>query len=294
MMPFWYHHKFYPKIQKKKKGEGSYMIKELAIPHCLKHNLSTKRVSLSTLTKKRKGSITVEAALAIPLFLFAVLSLVFLFEIAAIKINVKNGLYAAGKIASQEAYLVKMVIPAKVEADLVEYIGRERLNQSIVEQGAGGINCQNSSLSLFTGEGKLVAEYQVIAPFPGHLLKISQREEIKIKGWVGYKGGLTEDTDEKLVYMTETGLVYHLDYNCTHLDLSIKGATESEIISMRNESGGKYYPCERCDEQATFFYLTKTGNRYHGNIGCSSLKRTVYSVKLSEVYGKGGCKRCSN
>lgn len=270
------------------------MIKESAIPHCHKKNLNTKRVSVSTLGKKIKGSITIEAALSIPLFLFAVLSLVFLFEVTVIKMNVKEGLYAAGKIASRDAYMIKVLIPKEVEADVVEYVGGERLDKSIVSGGRNGINCSKSSISLFTGEGKLVAEYQVVPPFPGHVLKIKQKEEIKIKGWVGYKGGSNWNREEEVVYITETGLVYHKDYNCTHLDLSIKGVSAGQIEELRNESGGRFYPCERCDSDTLFLYITGTGNRYHGNISCSGLKRTVYSVTISEVTGKGACRRCSN
>ena len=42
---------------------------------------------------------------------------------------------------------------------------------------------------------------------------------------------------QKTVYVTETGVVYHKDYNCTHLKLSIHMASASEIEHMRNESG---------------------------------------------------------
>ena len=100
--------------------------------------------------------------------------------------------------------------------------------------------------------------------------------------------------DDETVYVTETGLVYHRDYHCSYLDLSIHLVSMQEISSLRNKSGGKYYPCEHCAEQSVgMVYITENGDRYHNSLSCSGLKRTIYAVPLSEVAGKGACSRCS-
>jgi len=270
------------------------MIKE-KLNSSKKISIFAKRVSVSALRTERKGVITVEAAMAIPIFLFAVLTLVYLFEIMAIKTCVKDGLYCAGKIVAKDAYVGSILIPEKIESEMVSYIGEKRLNQSIIENGSGGFSCLKSYMSFQTGEGKLIAEYHVKTPFPGNSITIKQREEIPLKGWTGYQGGYTDNVQEETVYMTETGMVYHTNYHCTHLSLSISTASKAGIKDERNESGGKYYPCERCiTKGSNLLYITATGSRYHGNIDCSGLKRNIYSVPLAEVVGKGACKRCSN
>ena len=93
--------------------------------------------------------------------------------------------------------------------------------------------------------------------------------------------------------MRSRDLVYHRDYHCTHLELSIHMVLQSEIESLRNEGGGKYHPCQHCIKGAGGgVYITDTGDRYHSSLSCSGLKRTIYAVPLSEVAGKGACSRC--
>ena len=50
-----------------------------------------------------RGSITLEAAAAVPIFFFAVVSLLFLMEIMSIQTAVRSGLQYAGKLAAEEA-----------------------------------------------------------------------------------------------------------------------------------------------------------------------------------------------
>ena len=48
------------------------------------------------------------------------------------------------------------------------------------------------------------------------------------------------------MYVTETGMVYHRDYHCTYLELSIQMVPASALDGLRNASQGKYYPCSSC------------------------------------------------
>lgn len=242
----------------------------------------------------RKGSMTVEAALAVPFFFFAVISLLYLMEIMAVQTAVRAGLQAAGKQAAQEAYLMPAVTSSSVESDMVQAIGAERLERSIVEGGSGGLNCRGSYLSVSTGIGELKVRYKIRLPLPMFgVPPVSYEDSMRIKGWTGYEKGGFGSEDDEIVYVTETGIVYHKDYHCTHLDLSIRMVSASEAAGLRNESGGKYHACEKCGGQsAGSVYITDTGTRYHSSLSCSGLKRTVYAVPISEAAGKGACHKC--
>ena len=242
-----------------------------------------------------KGSITVEAAIAVPIFFFAVLCLIYLFEIMAVKTAVYSGLQYAGRVAMQESYPLSVVVPGSIEENIVNAIGAERLDRSVVTGGSAGIDCSRSYMSPRTGIGKLVVDYKVSLPVPMFPIReISQTESIRIKAWTGYEKESFGDLSEETVYVTETGLVYHRDYHCTYLDLSIQRVNVSDVETLRNTDGGKYYACRLCHGgNGDSVYITEDGEKYHGSLSCSGLKRTVYAVPLSEVIGKGGCTRCA-
>lgn len=242
----------------------------------------------------KKGSITVEAAMAVPMFFFAIVCLLYLMEIMAVQTAVRSGLQYAGKKASQEAYVTVMCSPSAVKSDVVNAIGADRLEGSIVVGGSGGIDCSASRISPLTGVGELSAKYRIRIPVPVFRIAVLTFEDkLQIKVWNGYEKGGFGIKDEGIVYVTETGLAYHRDYHCTHLDLSIRMVQSEEVKTLRNKSGGIYHACERCGGGAGGgLYITDTGDRYHGSLSCSGLKRTVYAIPLSEATGKRACSKC--
>lgn len=260
-------------------------------PSHFKNSYLSGRVSASA---SIKASITVEASMAVPIFFLAVVSLLYLMEIMAVQTAMRSALQYAGKNAAEEAFLVTMVMPSRLERDIVNSIGAERLDRSIVIGGSSGVRCNGSQISSRTGIGELMVTYQVRLPIPMFGVKpIKYQEKIRVKAWVGYEKTGFGLEREQTVYITETGMVYHKDYHCTYLELSIHMVSSGDIGGLRNESGGKYYPCEHCMRNGgNGVYITDTGNRYHSSLSCSGLKRTVYAVPLSEAVGKGACVRC--
>jgi hypothetical protein len=129
-------------------------------------------------------------------------------------------------------------------------------------------------------------------------------QRVRMHGWNGHKvPPKTQDIDEtkeneKIVYITQTGTVYHLTKKCTHLALSIRMIDLSQIDNARNSSGGKYKQCNICNHgelsKISQVYITDTGDRYHISLDCSGLKRTILSVPLSEVSDRSLCSRCGS
>lgn len=244
-----------------------------------------------------RGSITVEAAFCIPLFLYAAVSLIWLLEIQALRTAVISGMHEAGKRIAQETYVNPIFTAAQAELEIVKSIGADRLERSLTVGGSRGLKCGKSIMYPDSNIIVLHVQYQVRIPIPVLAIpSVSQEENMRVKCWTGYvKEGFSYSPDTTIVYVTETGVVYHLDYHCTYLELSIRSVPAEKIESLRNESHGKYHPCERCmnswKDGGTVF-ITNFGDRYHSSLSCSGLKRKVYAVPLEEVKGKGACSKC--
>lgn len=243
-----------------------------------------------------KGVITVEAALTIPLFFLAVLALFYMLEVMSIRTTIRCAMQYAAKEAAEDIYVYPKVTPKSLETDIVSSIGGERLERSIVVDGSSGIHCEKSRMSAITGILELKVNYQVRLPIPAFAAApVNMEESMRMKGWNGYVRSGFGQEDEETVYVTETGMVYHTDYHCNYLELSIRMVPYSEVEGLRNESQGKYHACEGCVHGAAAgeVYVTDYGDRYHNSLGCSGLKRTIYAIPLSEAVGKGSCSKCS-
>lgn len=244
----------------------------------------------------KRGSITVEAALTIPLFFLAVAALFYMIEVMAIRTSVQSGMQYAAKHAAEENSLVRVVSISKLESDIVEAIGSERLDRSILVNGSSGISCEGSRMSMLNGILNIEVSYQVKLPIPVFAASpVQMKERMRVKAWTGYESSFTGMEKEETVYITENGMVYHKDYHCNYLELSIRTVSNEIVDGLRNESQEKYYPCEKCvhGSAAAHVYLTEYGNRYHNSLNCSGLKRTIYAIPISEAVGKGACSKCS-
>ena len=82
--------------------------------------------------------------------------------------------------------------------------------------------------------------------------------------------------------------------NCSYLNPAVRTVSGEHVREERNSAGAKYYPCERCKAGSSLsvYYITEDGNRYHGDLNCSGLRRTIYTVPLSQVSGRGRCSKC--
>lgn len=254
--------------------------------------LKSERASAPEIT----GSVTIEAAFGIPLFLFAVLCLIWLIEFQTIRFSIANAAQNAAKSAAEDTSVIPVLNIWKMKSDIVTLIGEERLERSIVRDGKDGISCLGSYLSPGTGEMNIKVTYRIQIPVPlfgQPSAKIEQ--EFKLSSWTGYMSSGEESVGADIVYVTDNEEVYHEDYRCTHLHLSVRAVGFEEIQELRNDGGGRYHACEKCvfGPSMGSVYITDTGDRYHNSLNCSGIKRTIHAVKRTEVSGLGGCSRCA-
>lgn len=243
-----------------------------------------------------KGSLTLEAAIVVPIFFFAMLCLAYLLEMMAIQTTVRNALYSVGKEAAQQAYTGAVLTDGELEQRIVENIGIDRLEQSVVSGGASGMDCKETKSNWSTGVMDLHVQYQVEIPIlMFRITPVTCEETLRIKGWTGYSWALEDEVEKDTVYVTDTGIVYHRDAHCTYLDMSVRAVHAESIEELRNQSGGIYYACESCgkdETDSTIRYITDYGTRYHTSLECKKIQRNVYAISIDEAYGLGGCSKC--
>lgn len=252
-----------------------------------------------------KASMTIEATLAAPIFFFAAICFVYLLELMSLQTTIRAALHTAGRELAAESYRNTQITSYFLEEKMVEVIGKERLDNSMIKKGSKGFNYDGCK-KLWNAEVlDLSVRYQVEFPVAMFRIPVLQCEErIRVKEWKGYSGiGFGTGSEEK-VYITDTGLVYHEDAHCTYLDLSVHAIDKDTIGDRKNIEGKQYLHCEWCvweDEVADVgqelefskvYYITNVGERFHNSLECRGLKRTVYAVYLSEIPGRSGCTRC--
>ncbi len=250
-----------------------------------------------------QGSLTLESAIVVPLFLFALLSILYIGEALLLYVNIEGALHQSVKEMSQVAYSYEggvgtsLIGTAYAKEKVIQNVGRDYLNSSPIRGGADGLNFYHSKI-LDNGNVDLIVTYYIHIPYSFlGLADYFVTQRVMAHGWIGYTGIDTEyeNSDELIVYVTPNGTVYHKNRNCTHIQLSIQPYLKKDIEEKRNESGGKYYSCERCGSLSKdIIYITDTGDRYHSTVTCSGLKREIIAVPLSQVGKRNPCLRCGN
>lgn len=295
-------------INKKIKSTVNSLRTRLKILHQMQ---SLKRASPFILRKLR-ASITVEAAFALPFFLFFMLQVMSAMNMIAAGSRLTAALHQVGNRMAFAGYAYDKaagnVLPDGLASvaltqlyavnQITDYAGRDYLNHSCVKNGAAGISYAGTSIMGEHDVIEICLSYQTEPLFsiPGfESFSVSQR--YYGRAWTGYdvEEGMSDLTQEDpMVYITQTGTVYHTNRNCTYLNPSVRTIPAASLGDSRNESGGKYYACEICGRKNATgnVYITGQGDRYHSTASCSGLKRTIYTVPLSEVHGRGCCSKC--
>ncbi len=258
--------------------------------------INRKRVLLSTAAES-VGSLTIEAALVLPLFLFSMLALLSLLSLLLFSVRMQETLHQQTKYLAQQAYEKWETDDIAVQEAIVKDLEELRMKTPPIKDGMAGLNFAETDLSdrEFV---KLAVSYEARLPYDlFHLFGYRFYQGGLMHTWIGYEKGIDGRKQihaEEYVYITKDSEVYHRDRECSHIRLSIREASAEEIDGLRNSSGGKYYSCEICHSSIgeVPLYITEDGDKYHNSLSCSGLKRTVTAIPISEVGSRRPCSRC--
>lgn len=278
---------------------------------------SEKRVCLSDLLLiSLKGSMAVEAAIGLSLFLFFIVLLMLPMKIMNTRRQVQAALENVGEKAAQYIYIEEQtkkgffINTGKISGEDTNIFLKsitaamiEREMHKILDTKAVGKLSAARSRIMADGENiDLIIDYEINLPFPVFRLEsVKQTARCCRRAWIGIDGLLGVGDSGQLseenqtVYIGKGSTRYHTSRLCHYLYNQLTAVDYEQLETARNTNGGKYYPCSRCAggiKEGTV-YIMPSGISFHKDSSCSSITAYVKAVPLNEVEYLGPCTYCS-
>ncbi|WP_024348099.1 hypothetical protein [Lacrimispora indolis] len=282
----------------------------------MKQGFLAKRVLSSAPFSRKNGSLTVEASMVLPFFLFFMVVLMVPMKVMQEGRRIQTALEAAGEEVSQYAYVLQQLkLGERLETSGIEDFSEEFM-EGLTEEGillyvtrrmegrAGverleSVSFARSSVLRDNETIDLVMDYRIKIPFSVFgLNSIPMTARSCRRAWIGRKGGSSgsDGQEDELVYIGKASTRYHRQRTCHYLYNDIMEIPFKEVENARNSSGGKYKPCSRCGrfaEENGSVFIMPSGERYHSDRNCSSIMSYAEAVPLSQVSHLGACSYCS-
>ena len=230
-----------------------------------------------------RGSAALEASLAVPVFLLAMVYFNLTFQTVLADALVYEAAAETAEYMAELSY-TEVCNLSVAYLKFPDYIDETDMIDHYIEGGNLGVSFIGTNTMNTAGWLSLCVTYT-----PKYAEK--RRYTVRQRAYVGNKETEQTGTEraQEYVYVTDHQQVYHLTRTCTYLQFSIRA---SSFGTAKKEG---YLPCEFCGaDSGTMVYITDEGRKYHSRIPCSGLKRTVYRKKKSEIGGLGPCSRCGS
>lgn len=263
--------------------------------HNIKKSIDRRRVSFSA-----SASLTLEAALVLPLLLLAGAVMMMPFRIMDVQRQVQAVAEQVSEEIGQTAYLSKYVETDELWNTAAAYSYAEiQVRSGLAHLPVSKLSLIRSNL-LKDGETiDLVVDYEIRMPFPVFGLNdIGQTCRSCRRAWIGEEGksrnGEGNKTEDTIVYIGKSSTRYHVSSTCHYLHNDLKSVPIQEVENRRNQDGSRYTPCARCCmEKGSTVYIMPSGRHYHSSPLCSAINAYVTAVPKSEAEHLGACSYCS-
>ncbi len=220
-----------------------------------KYLIVKERVSFRS---RLNASLSAEASLAVPLFLFFIIS------------------------------VMSLLIMTKEQSETSMELHQKAL--SMYETSA--FDASGSMIEI----RKEYVQYPAIRFFS--FLSVSVKDRIVMHPFTGYTGdGVLngESEPDEYVYVTKNGTKYHRNPSCSYINIRPHSSGADSVREAGNSYGRKYRACDVCHPKLSgLLFITGDGECYHCRSDCPALKRTVYMITLKEALANGytACSKC--
>ena len=244
----------------------------------------------------RRGYITLEASIVLPVFILAILALGFYIRVFAIMENVTYCMLDEVSLISSRAYAVKSVplfeekLKKRISAD------EDGINDLKISRMRYLYSDMNKDDLIF-----VKADYTAEVSLPvdmDHVFDLSS--QVKCRGFTGkYDIGIPMSFEE----METDGVwdpvwVFPLDGEKYHKETCTYVVANAKKSVLTNKLKKQYGPCELCKAEnasmgSYIYYFAENGVVYHTE-DCRQVKRYTIEINRDEAIGKGyiPCSKC--
>lgn len=245
----------------------------------------------------KKGSITVEAAIFLPIFIVGVLTFAYLIKFLSVQETVFHSFTDEARVIGAEALINPLSAP----------LFEPKLKDRIYDENEDQVS--NASVDHFlylfpshgmTGLISMDLNYDVNIKLPIPFYdRLPVSESLLFRGFIGKEEILDSLPFEEMEKEKNSDLVwifpraggrYHGE-DCTYIK------SEPRQMIMTNRIRHKYDPCGICDSyglsDGSLVYCFKTGYSYHTG-SCPAVDKYVISIEKEEAVRKGytPCSKC--
>lgn len=272
--------------------------KELNSQKKYKYTISPKKnIFLFRWNKNRdwSASLTVEAALVVPMFFFLMFWFWQIFLLLLFQLKVCEQVTETVLKYSHLGYMEQKIEQQEIDiAWIYESLFWTNIpsNDNINEEW---IYCKTEEDSHILVEVRYEFLCETVF-FPTISIPVIQK--FRFYPYLGEQKEVIENEDtkerEEIVYVTEYGTVYHTSKTCMYLNVMIRNISILEIEEVRNNTGQRYTECRKCkkEEKTEQVYISLGGNKYHQSLQCPSIKRTIIEKKKEDINGLSICHKC--
>jgi hypothetical protein len=251
---------------------------------------------IPTYKNTKKGFITVEAAIFLPVFIIGVLTIAYLIKFMSIQEGVFHTLTDESRVLSSEAVLnpVSIGFESKLKSRIYGEYGNN----------ISDLNLENFRYLYANGERGMISmdlDYNINVKLPIPFYKtMPVSESLIFRGFVGQKTYRASIQFEEMEKEKESNIVwvfprsggrYHKE-SCTYI------SSKPREMLMSNSIRGRYESCSLCHssnlKNGTLVYcFPKYGEAYHAG-SCPTVDKYVISMEKEEAIEKGytPCSKC--
>lgn len=245
-----------------------------------------------------QGSMTVEATVLLPFFLYLLLNLYSVMDMLCLQAMATWHLQQIGNQICIYGYLPELVWKGEEQSDLAD---------TLLEMGFSYLYVRDRVMDavdfpdkVFVTTASVLEEEKVelVLTYNYPLwMRLGKTKEVWLQSkYYGYAWGTDEDREKQTkAYVTVSGEVYHLYRDCSHLKLSVMQLPK-ECVKYASVIYGKEFALCRlcCNEEKDVVYITLEQGKIHFASECGGLKRGIEEKDLKwaeENYQL--CQRCA-